>query len=219
MATGTYGIPARPGQLGRRQPPSLSRRRLLWIMSAFAGDAKLVCTYRYRETLFGSEHYHYGLVGPDGVTPRPAASNTTRPRTTSPCSAHFTIPTPPPRRLRRRRAALLYNVENRWDIDNHKQTARWDTMAHVLKYYRALKRLGCPVDVITEDKDFQLSLPCRPRRQWWMRNSFNAGPNTPKTAATSSLPAAPARKTGAAIFGRPLGRPHPQPHRRSHHRL
>jgi beta-galactosidase len=53
-----------------------------------------------------------------------------------------------------RRAALLYSVESRWDMDNHKQTIRWDSMEHYLKHYRALKRLGCPVDVITEEKDF-----------------------------------------------------------------
>jgi len=53
-----------------------------------------------------------------------------------------------------RRAALLYNVESRWDMDNHKQNVRWDSLGHLRKAYRALKRLGCPVDVITEDKDF-----------------------------------------------------------------
>jgi beta-galactosidase len=53
-----------------------------------------------------------------------------------------------------RQAAILYNFENRWDIDNHKQTVRWDTYDHMLKQYRALKRVGAPVDVITEDKDF-----------------------------------------------------------------
>jgi beta-galactosidase len=39
-------------------------------------------------------------------------------------------------------------------MDNHKQTTRWSSMGHVLKYYGAAKRLGCPVDVITEEKDF-----------------------------------------------------------------
>jgi beta-galactosidase len=53
-----------------------------------------------------------------------------------------------------RRTALLYNVDNRWDIDNHKQNIQWNTYGHMLKCYSALKRLGCPVDVITEDKDF-----------------------------------------------------------------
>jgi beta-galactosidase len=49
---------------------------------------------------------------------------------------------------------MLYSFDSRWDIDNHKQNVRWDTVGHILKYYRALKDLGCPVDVITEDKDF-----------------------------------------------------------------
>jgi beta-galactosidase len=31
---------------------------------------------------------------------------------------------------------------------------RWDTLGHLLRYYQALKSLGAPVDVITEEKDF-----------------------------------------------------------------
>ena len=46
------------------------------------------------------------------------------------------------------------NLKSRWDIDDHKQTVRWDTMGHILKSYRALKRVGAPVDVMTEGKDF-----------------------------------------------------------------
>ncbi len=127
----------------------------MWIMRAFAGGAKMVCTYRYREPLSGSELYHYGLVGTDGFTPSiggqqysQAASEIALLRQQDRAGAK------PPAAYAARRAALLYNVENRWDLDNHKQTVRWDTMGHILKYYRALKRLGCPVEVITEDKDF-----------------------------------------------------------------
>jgi beta-galactosidase len=39
-------------------------------------------------------------------------------------------------------------------MDNHKQTVRWDTTAHWMKYYRALKSMMAPVDVLTEDRDF-----------------------------------------------------------------
>ena len=45
------------------------------------------------------------------------------------------------------------NFDNRWDIDNHKQTTRWDTVEHWMKYYRALKSMMAPVDVVTEDRD------------------------------------------------------------------
>jgi len=34
----------------------------MWIFRALAGGAKLVCTYRYRQPLYGSELYHKGLA-------------------------------------------------------------------------------------------------------------------------------------------------------------
>lgn len=146
-----------PGQVnwGDVNPQPYPGAVHMWIMRAFAAGAKIVCTYRYREPLFGAEQYHYGLAGTDGITPTTggeqyaqAAREIEMLRTRQ--SAH---PVEPPA-YAARRTALLYNVESRWDIDNHKQTVRWDTMGHILKQYRALKRLGCPVDVITEDKDF-----------------------------------------------------------------
>ncbi len=146
-----------PGQVnwGDVNPLPYPGAIYMWIMRAFAGGSKMVCSYRFREPLFGAELYHYGFVGPDGVTPTfggvqyaKAAHDIAMLRTLRNPNAVA------PDAYTARRAAILYNVENRWDIDNHKQTTRWDTMGHELKYYRALKRLGCPIDVITEDKDF-----------------------------------------------------------------
>ena len=146
-----------PGQVnwGDVNPQPYPGAIHLWIMRAFAADAKIVCTYRYREPLFGPEQYHYGLVGTDGVTPttggeqyQQAAQEIAMLRT------HLQPDAKEPAAYAARRTALLYNVESRWDIDDHKQTVRWDTMEHILKQYRALKRVGAPVDVITEDKDF-----------------------------------------------------------------
>ena len=57
----------------------------------------------------------------------------------------------PPADYTARRSAILYSYEVRWDIDNHKQNGAWDTYEHLLKYHRALKRLGAPIDVVTED--------------------------------------------------------------------
>ena len=42
-----------------------------WIMRAFAQGGRIVCTYRYRQPLFGDELYHKGMVEPDGVTLSP----------------------------------------------------------------------------------------------------------------------------------------------------
>jgi beta-galactosidase len=146
-----------PGQVnwGDVNPQPYPGAVHMWLMRAFAAGGKFVCTYRYREPRSGSEMYHYGLAGPDGVTPTfggkqyaQAASEIAMLRTVRDPAAKE------PAEYTARRTAILYSSESRWDIDNHKQTSRWDTMTHILKQYRALKRLGCPVDVITEDKDF-----------------------------------------------------------------
>jgi beta-galactosidase len=126
-----------------------------WILRAFALDAKLLCTYRYREPLFGNEQFHWGIVGTDGVTLSRGgeewvqAINEIR-------TLRASRPADPkePARYAARRTAILYNVDNRFDLDNHPQTVRWETMGHILKYLRALESAGAPVEVITEDKDF-----------------------------------------------------------------
>jgi beta-galactosidase len=127
----------------------------MWIMRAFGGGAKIVCTYRYRQPLYGGELYHNGLVETDGVTPSSGGKQYVKAAADMVLlRKHFDPNAKEPERYAKRRTGLLYNVDNRWDMDNHKQTERWDSMGHVLKYYSALKRLGCPVDVISEDKEF-----------------------------------------------------------------
>ena len=146
-----------PGQVnwGDVNPQPYPGAIHLWIMRAFAANAKIVCTYRYREPLFGPEQYHSGLVGTDGITPTPGGEQYSQAaQEIALLRKNLQPDAKEPAAYAARRTALLYNVESRWDLDNHKQTVRWDTMEHILKQYRALKELGCPVDVITEDKDF-----------------------------------------------------------------
>lgn len=155
---GTHGImELQPGQVnwGEVNPQPYPGAVRMWLWRAFAGGAKFVCTYRYRQPLFGAEQYHYGIVGTDGVTPSIGGEQYSQvTREMRLLREHFRPDAKEPARYAARRTALLYCFDNRWDIDNHKQTVRWDTMNHIFKYYRALKRLGCPVDVITEDKSF-----------------------------------------------------------------
>ena len=155
---GRFGImELQPGQVnwGETNPQPYPGAVHLWLMRAFAGGAKFVCSYRYREPLAGAELYHYGFVGTDGVTPttggrqyEQAAQEMVLLR------QHLRPDAPMPAAYAARRTALLYDRDSRWDLDNHKQNVRWDTYAHLLKQYRALKRLGAPVDVITADQDF-----------------------------------------------------------------
>lgn len=125
-----------------------------WILRAYALGARLVCTYRYRQPLFGNEQYHHGIVNTDGVTLSPGGQEWVHAiREVKQLRERRPENPSAPERYASRRTALLYNVDNRFDLDNHPQTNRWNTMAHILKYQRALKSIGAPVDVLTEDKD------------------------------------------------------------------
>lgn len=146
-----------PGQVnwGHVNPMPYPGAIRMWILRAFAAGAKFVCTYRYRQPLSGGELYHYGLAGPDGVTPtfggREYSQAMADVRSLRP---HYKSGAKEPADYAARRTAFLYSYDNRWDIDNHKQTEKWDTNGHLIKFYKALKRLGAPVDVMTEDMDF-----------------------------------------------------------------
>ncbi|HYG21901.1 MAG TPA: beta-galactosidase [Verrucomicrobiae bacterium] len=147
-----------PGQVnwGEVNPQPYPGAIHMWLMRAFAAGSKIVCTYRYRQPLFGAEQYHYGIVGTDGVTASTGGEQYSQAaKEIALLRENLKPDAKEPPAYSARRTALLYNFENRWDIDNHKQNIRWDTMGHLFKHYRALKRVGAPVDVITEDKDFQ----------------------------------------------------------------
>lgn len=155
---GTHGImELQPGQVnwGEVNPQPYPGAVRLWLMRTFATGAKFVCTYRYRQPLYGAELYHSGLVGPDGVTPSSGGEQFAQVVREIEKLRTLAQPNAPlPVEYAARRAAILYSHPVRWDLDNHKQHKAWDSYAHLLKYHSALKRAGAPVDVITEDKDF-----------------------------------------------------------------
>jgi beta-galactosidase len=146
-----------PGQVnwGEVNPWPYPGAIRMWILQAFASGAKLVCTYRYRQPLSGSELYHSGLVLTDGVTPSTGGREYAKAmEDIRSLRSHFRTEAKEPAEYSARRTGFLYSFDNRRDIDNHPQSNRWDTLGHLLKHYKALKALGCPVDVIAEDRDY-----------------------------------------------------------------
>jgi len=154
---GLHGVmELQPGQVnwGEVNPQPYPGAVHLWIMRSFAAGAKLVCTYRYREALFSPEQYHYGLVGTDGVTPTTGGLQYSQAAVELALLRREADPNATmPAVLAARRTALVYDRDSRWTIDQHRQNVRWDTYGHLLKSYRALKRAGAPVDVVTSDRD------------------------------------------------------------------
>jgi len=127
----------------------------MWMWHAFAGGSSFVCTYRFRHPTYGSELYHDGIVGPDGVTPSRGGlefarviEEMRRLRTLYDPAAQM------PERLAARRTGFLWSHENLWDLDNHKQTSLWDTWRHRFIYQAAVKSAGAPLEFVGEEDDF-----------------------------------------------------------------
>ncbi|MBE6208290.1 MAG: beta-galactosidase [Rikenellaceae bacterium] len=155
---GTYGVmELQPGQVnwGTINPQPLPGAVRLWLWSVFAGGSDFICTYRYRQPLFGTEQYHYGIVGTDGVTVTPGGHEYAQfMREIKSLRGQVGEREAKPADYTARRTAILFNHENSWSIERQKQNATWNTMGHIEKYYRTLKSFGAPVDFITEAKDF-----------------------------------------------------------------
>ena len=174
---GAHGImELQPGQVnwGEVNPQPYPGAVHLWLMRAFAEGAKLVCTYRYREVLSGAEMYHYGIVGTDGVTPTSGGKQYQQ--AAQEIALLRTLRKPDAVRVEyaRGRRRFFYATSIIGGILTITQ-ADWCCgilMHHASKQFGALKRVGCPVDVITEDKDFLLvsAFDCAGGRSWWMRS-------------------------------------------------
>lgn len=127
----------------------------MWIMQALAGGCSFVCTYRYRHPIRGSEMYHDGIVGTDGVTLSQggkeyvqAISEIRKLRSLYNPNAVM------PEKIARRRTALLWSHDVMWDLDIQRQTSLWSTWRNRNTYTSVIKSAGAPMDFISESDDF-----------------------------------------------------------------
>jgi beta-galactosidase len=146
-----------PGQVnwGEVNPWPLPGATRMWILRAFGAGANLVNTYRYRQPLSGSELFHKGIVETDGVTLSPGGKEYVQAiQDVTAVRKLYKPGATPPSEYEARRTAFLISWDDRWDIDNHRQNSRWSTDAHWMRYYRALKSMTAPVDVMSHTRDY-----------------------------------------------------------------
>jgi beta-galactosidase len=157
--TGNTGVfEVQPGQVNwgpKYNPLPQPGAVRMWIWHIVAGGNKFVCSYRFRQPLYGVEQYHHGIMKPDGVTLSQGGkeylqviNELKKVREVSNASARE------PQRLTERKIAVLFNMDNYWETNNQKQTVQWSYDKHFYKYYDVLKKLGAPVSFIQEDADF-----------------------------------------------------------------
>jgi len=146
-----------PGQVnwGRFNPQPMPGAVRMWIWHAFAGGNKFVCNYRFDRPVTGGEQYHYGILNADKQTLSTSGIEYAKViEEMKLLRKHYDSSAQIPQYYKKRKAAILYSADNRWEMDNQPQTNQWSYLAHVKRYYAALKSNGAPVDIITEEKDF-----------------------------------------------------------------
>jgi beta-galactosidase len=146
-----------PGQVnwGSINPQLLPGTVNMWIMQAFGGGCSFLCTYRYRHPLRGSEMYHEGIVGTDGITLTQGGMEFVRSINEIKLLRQLYREGPEmPDELKRRKTGLLWSHEVMWDLDIQKQTYLWDTWRNRNNYTSAVKSAGAPMDFVSEADDF-----------------------------------------------------------------
>jgi beta-galactosidase len=126
----------------------------MWLWHTFAEGCSFACTYRFRQPLYGSEQYHYGIVGPDGVTPSPGGLEYQQvAKEMQMLRARFDPAAKAPPGYLARKTGILWNHENLWNLEHQKQTPLWNTWEHMFRYLEIAKSFGAPIAFPTENEN------------------------------------------------------------------
>lgn len=147
-----------PGQInwGQWNSQPLPGAVRMWIWHTYGLGDKFVCTYRYRQPLFGGEQFHKGIVETDGVTVSTGGEEFV--------TAMKELKSLPqiqnakePLQVKARRTAFLWKHDNLLSLEETKVNKSWDTWQHNYIYYQKLKTMGCPVTFIQESDSFDVA--------------------------------------------------------------
>ena len=146
-----------PGQVnwGTYNPQPYPGAVHAWLWTAFSGNLSFICSYRFRQPLFGGEQYHYGMVGTDGITPSVGGMEYSNfMKEIKQLRSQYDPNAKNPKDYEDRRTGVLFNLDNLWATDIQKQTYLWSFADHFSRIYAGLKSLAVPVDIVSEDANF-----------------------------------------------------------------
>lgn len=127
----------------------------MWLWHCFGGGLDFACTYRYRQITYGAEQFHAGITTSDGVSLSPGGKEFVEViKEMNLLRKEYQTDKKMPEEISKRRTAILWSLDNFWNLERQKQNYRWDTWQHLHKYHRILKSLGAPVEFISEEDDF-----------------------------------------------------------------
>lgn len=156
--TGTFGVmELQPGQVNWAEinPQPAPGAVGMWIWHAFGAGSSLLSTYRYRHPLRGSEMYHDGIVGTDGVTlSRTGKEYVDTMHEIQALEPKLDASARLPASMAKRYTGYLWSHDVFWDLEVQPQTSLWSTWQYRNGYTLAVKSTGAPMDFIAESDDF-----------------------------------------------------------------
>ena len=147
-----------PGQInwGQWNSQPLPGAVRMWIWHCFGLCEKFVCTYRFRQPLFGSEQFHKGIMETDGVTVSPGGKEYVQAIKEVNELKINSKSEQMPAEVAGRTTAFLWKQDNLMSMETTKVTNSWDTWRHYYSYYQKLKAMACPVAFIAETDSFDV---------------------------------------------------------------
>ena len=121
-------------------PAPLDGMVRLWSLEAIAHGAEVVSYFRWRQLPFAQEQHHAGLLTPDG---RAAQGLREAQQTAADIEALGTLE--PAVAV----VAILFDYESAWAWQTQPQGASFDYFRLVFEQYRALRRLGLSIDIVS----------------------------------------------------------------------
>ncbi|MEP2782214.1 MAG: beta-galactosidase [Pseudoruegeria sp.] len=134
-------------------PAPLPGMMRLWAWEAFAHGAETVCYFRWRQAPFAQEQLHAGLLRPDSIA-SPALAEAAQ--------VAEELNSLPAQQTAKASVALVFDYVSAWAWDVQPQGADFDYFRLCFAFYRALRRAGLSVDILSPDvtdlSDYKLIL-------------------------------------------------------------
>ncbi|NRB47169.1 MAG: beta-galactosidase [Saprospiraceae bacterium] len=163
LAASTHGytgiMELQPGQInwGSLNAIPLPGAVRMWVWHAFGLGDEFICTYRFRQPLYGSEQYHHGIMMTDGVTVNRGGEEFVQALQEIEGIKGELDVNATSEYIQQSKTAFLMSYQNILDMENYKHHEDWDSWQHIYTYYTALKRMGVQVDFVQEDMEWSVA--------------------------------------------------------------
>ncbi len=122
-------------------PAPLDGMVRLWSLEAIAHGAEVVSYFRWRQLPFAQEQHHAGLLSPDGRAAQGLLEAQQCAQDLQALGAVEQAKAP---------VAILFDYESAWAWQTQPQGASFDYFRLVFEQYRALRKLGVNIDIVSK---------------------------------------------------------------------